>query len=95
MAKGAIIVKDTNKNEFHLLKNTAKDCGDYGFYAKKAHIRAALENGNAFILYRNYDRNMTEPPVRIYPEKTKLTLELGCHLFRGRARAAVLRWLKS
>ena len=43
MAKGAIIVKDTNKNEFHLLKNTAKDCGDYGFYAKKAHIRAALE----------------------------------------------------
>lgn len=90
-----IRIKDHNDKPFTLLKNEAYD---NGYWAKKKSIQKALKYGTAFFLYfidRVQNVRTTEnSSIMIYPTKTKLQIELGCHVFSGRARRTLIKWLK-
>jgi hypothetical protein len=88
-----ITILDTNKRKFYLLKTAARD--EY-FFAKKTDIQFAIQNGNCFKLYKRSGKRFINGNIaRIFPAKYHLTIELGCHQFRGRARQQLVKWLKS
>lgn len=87
-----ITIKDTYGKEFRLYKFIAKDSWTF---ARKKDIQNSLLNGNLFKLYDSRTRKLTEPVVHVWAIKNSHQIELGCHMFIGRARRKLITWLKS
>jgi hypothetical protein len=90
-----IKIEDYNGSIFTLLKNVAYDGG---YWAKKKDIQEALKWGGSFHIYHinpyTHVRTNIQSFVRICPVKGPLKIELGCHVFSGRARRTLITWLK-
>ena len=87
-----IKLKDVHGCEFRLLKTRCREWNHSTAYALRKDVANALRYGNSLTVRYTDPNRLCTVIVRDWSEGV---LSIGCHGFEGKARAAILRWLRA